>query len=67
MKCRNLNGLKIQKKQKSRILIKYAKVLEGMNRNASKHAAGVVITPGDVSDYVPLANAVSQTGYCNPV
>ncbi len=42
-------------------LIKYARVLEGMNRNASKHAAGVVITPGDVSDYVPLANAVSQT------
>lgn len=41
-------------------LIKHAKVLEGMNRNASKHAAGVVITPGDVSEYVPLANAVSQ-------
>lgn len=41
-------------------LIKHAKVLEGMNRNASKHAAGVVITPGDVSDYVPLANAVAQ-------
>jgi DNA polymerase-3 subunit alpha len=41
-------------------LIRYAKVLEGMNRNASKHAAGIVITPGDVSDYVPLANAVSQ-------
>jgi len=36
-------------------LIKYARILEGMNRNASKHAAGVVITPGDVSDYVPLA------------
>jgi DNA polymerase-3 subunit alpha len=42
-------------------LIKYAKVLEGMNRNASKHAAGVVIAPEDVSNYVPLANAVSQT------
>lgn len=41
-------------------LIKHARVLEGMNRNASKHAAGVVITPGDVSDYVPMANAVSQ-------
>ncbi|RKY91875.1 MAG: DNA polymerase III subunit alpha, partial [Ignavibacteriae bacterium] len=41
-------------------LIKHAKVLEGMNRNASKHAAGVVITPGDVSDYVPIANAVAQ-------
>ena len=26
-----------------------------MNRNASKHAAGVVITPGEVSDFVPLA------------
>ena len=41
-------------------MITYAKVLEGMNRNASKHAAGIVITPGEVSDYVPLANAVSQ-------
>lgn len=38
-------------------LIKYAKVLEGMNRNSSKHAAGVVIAPGEVSDYVPLATA----------
>ncbi len=41
-------------------LIKHARVLEGMNRNASKHAAGVVVTPGEVSDYVPLATAVSQ-------
>lgn len=36
-------------------LLKYARILEGMNRNASTHAAGVVIAPGDVSDYVPLA------------
>jgi DNA polymerase-3 subunit alpha len=36
-------------------LIRHAKVLEGMNRNASKHAAGVVITPGEVSDHVPLS------------
>jgi DNA polymerase-3 subunit alpha len=42
-------------------LIKYAKILEGMNRNASKHAAGVVIAPGDVSDFVPLATASQQT------
>ena len=40
-------------------LIKYSLILEGMNRNASKHAAGVVITPGQVSDYVPLASAGS--------
>ncbi|MCB0751094.1 MAG: DNA polymerase III subunit alpha, partial [Ignavibacteriae bacterium] len=38
-------------------LLKYARILEGMNRNASKHAAGVVITPGEVSDLVPLASA----------
>ncbi len=36
-------------------LIRYGKILEGMNRNSSKHAAGVVITPGDVTDFVPLA------------
>lgn len=36
-------------------LIKYSRILEGMNRNASKHAAGVVITPGDVSNFVPLS------------
>ena len=41
-------------------LIKHARILEGMNRNASKHAAGVVITPGDVSEFVPMAIAVSQ-------
>lgn len=44
-------------------LIKYAKILEGMNRNASKHAAGVVITPGDVSNFVPLARAGNDGGY----
>jgi DNA polymerase-3 subunit alpha len=41
-------------------LITHAKVLEGMNRNASKHAAGVVITPGEVSNFAPLATAVTQ-------
>jgi len=44
-------------------LIKYAKILEGMNRNASKHAAGVVITPGDVSNFVPLARAGNDGGF----
>lgn len=41
-------------------LIKYGRILEGMNRNSSKHAAGVVITPGDVADYVPLARAGAE-------
>lgn len=35
-------------------LIEYSLVLEGFARAASKHAAGVVIAPGDISDYVPL-------------
>jgi DNA polymerase-3 subunit alpha len=55
-----LKWVKNSKEPEIQNLIKYAQVLEGMNRNASKHAAGVVITPGDVSDFVPLANAVSQ-------
>jgi len=42
-------------------LFKYARTLEGMNRNASKHAAGVVIAPGDVSNYVPLAVVDAST------
>ncbi|MFI5253023.1 MAG: DNA polymerase III subunit alpha [Bacteroidota bacterium] len=35
-------------------LIEISKVLEGMNRNSSTHAAGVVIAPGPISDYVPI-------------
>ena len=36
-------------------LIDMAKQLEGMPRNASTHAAGVVITDKPVAEYVPLA------------
>ncbi|MBI5464922.1 MAG: DNA polymerase III subunit alpha [Ignavibacteriales bacterium] len=39
---------------KIRTLIDTAVVLEGMNRNVSTHAAGVVIAPGDISDFVPM-------------
>lgn len=35
-------------------VIDYSKVLEGMNRHASIHAAGVVIAPGDLTDFIPL-------------
>ncbi len=41
-------------------LIKHALTLEGMNRHASTHAAGVVITPGDLTDFTPLFK--SNTG-----
>ncbi len=36
-------------------LVDTARALEGMPRNTSTHAAGVVITKDPVSDYVPLA------------
>jgi DNA polymerase-3 subunit alpha len=35
-------------------LIDYSKVLEGLSRHASTHAAGVVIAPGPITDYAPL-------------
>ncbi|RKZ30896.1 DNA polymerase III subunit alpha [bacterium] len=35
-------------------LLDYAMKLEGLPRHAGKHAAGVVITPGPLTDYVPL-------------
>jgi DNA polymerase-3 subunit alpha len=38
-------------------MLEYSLVLEGFARSASKHAAGVVIAPGDISDYVPLYKA----------
>ena len=60
-KVPELKYLKTTKEPELQNLIKYAKVLEGMNRNASKHAAGVVICPEEISNFVPLANAVNQT------
>ena len=35
-------------------LWEFCTILENKNRNVGTHAAGVVIAPGDVSDYVPL-------------
>lgn len=55
-----LKGVRNSKDEQIVNLIKYAKVLEGMNRNMSKHAAGIVITPGAASDFVPLATAQGQ-------
>lgn len=49
-----LNWLKETTDPKLKELIEISKVLEGLNRNASMHASGIVIAPGDISDYVPL-------------
>ena len=43
-----------------RKLMHYAEVLEGSARHTGVHAAGVIIAPGTVSDYVPVAIAKSK-------
>ena len=46
---------KISTKNKSfEDLISYSQILEGCHRHASTHAAGVVIAPGPLTDYVSL-------------
>lgn len=40
--------------QQIRKLIEISRKLEGLARNPSTHAAGLVIAPGELTDYVPL-------------
>ncbi len=49
-----LRWVKESSDPKIKTLVEASLVLEGMNRNAGMHAAGVVIAPGTISDYVPL-------------
>lgn len=49
-----LKWVKDSPDEKIKLLVETGKVLEGMNRNVSMHAAGVVIAPGDISDFVPM-------------
>jgi DNA polymerase III subunit alpha len=39
-----------------------AAILEGMNRSTGVHAAGVVITPGELQEFVPLQRSGGQDG-----
>lgn len=43
-------------------ILKHSIVLEGLIRQTGIHAAGVVIAPGDLTDYVPLACSVQKDG-----
>src|SRR5687767_11018295 len=43
-----------------RQLLDYAMALEGLSRHTGVHAAGVVIAPGPVSDYVPVCTQTSK-------
>ncbi len=53
---------KLQKDPNPQIrnLMHYAQVLEGSARHTGVHAAGVIIAPGKVSDYVPISVAKSK-------
>jgi DNA polymerase III subunit alpha len=49
-----LRWVKQEQDPKIKQMIEYAGVLEGFARNSSLHAAGVVIAPGAITDYVPI-------------
>ena len=50
------------KEQDVQALINLALKLEGLIRNAGKHAGGVVIAPSNLSDFMPLYKVEGETG-----
>jgi DNA polymerase-3 subunit alpha len=49
-----------EQKTKRKQLYDYSNTLENLNKNSSIHASGVVITPSDVTDYVPLSKVTGE-------
>jgi DNA polymerase-3 subunit alpha len=49
-----------ERKARYRELLKYAVKLEGLSRHAGVHAAGVVIAPGPLDEYVPVCTTASK-------
>lgn len=45
-------------------VIQKARKIEGTVRNTGIHACGVIITPGDITEYVPVAVAKDSDMYC---
>jgi DNA polymerase-3 subunit alpha len=48
--------------ERIRRLLDYAETLEGLSRHASVHAAGVVIAPGPLQEYVPVCTQSGGRG-----
>jgi len=46
--------------ERYRQLLDYAMALEGLSRHAGVHAAGVVIAPGPLDDYVPVCTQTTK-------
>ncbi len=53
----NLQGLQAD-------VVQAARKMEGNLRNTGIHACGVIITPGDITDYVPVATAKDSEMWC---
>lgn len=53
------SGDAVQKAEKKK-LYDYCLVLENLNKNSSIHASGVVIAPGNVTDYTPLSKVTGE-------
>lgn len=53
------SGDSYQKDERKK-LYEYCLVLENLNKNSSIHASGLVIAPGNVTDYVPLAKVTGE-------
>ena len=51
-----------EKEQDVQALINLALKLEGLIRNAGKHAGGVVIAPSNLSDFMPLYTVEGEAG-----
>ncbi len=49
-----LKKLKDDEDSKMQELIEYSQTLEGLSRHMSVHAAGILIAPDDITNYVPL-------------
>ena len=56
-----------EKKERYRQLLDYAIKLEGLSRHAGVHAAGVVIAPGPLDEYVPICTQASRGAANNGV
>jgi DNA polymerase III subunit alpha len=52
----------VRQDDRVRRLVEYAKVLEGLSRHASVHAAGVVIAPGPLQEYIPVCTQSGGRG-----
>lgn len=52
-----------EQKQNKKKLFEYSSILENLNKNSSIHASGIVITPSDVTDYVPLSKVPKENNF----